>query len=168
MDKFGTISTENMDIKDAIHHGLGCLNLEINLRPFQFDVIECYTLSHDVFCIAGTGSGKSMTYILAPFVKDYRRRHEEVTKDTLQSIVIIIQPLKALMKDQCQKLTSLGLKATYVGNDHDFEGMTLQKYNYIIASPETAITASFLDILEAMKEQICCIFIDESHCIQTL
>ena len=57
-----------MDIQEAIHHGLRCLELGFNLKEFQHDVIEHYSAGEDVFCISGTGSGKSMTYILAPFV----------------------------------------------------------------------------------------------------
>ena len=140
----------------------------LSIKQFQKDVIESYSKGSDVFCISGTGSGKSLTYILCPFVQDYILQKQSMTKDSLDTIALIIQPLKSLMKDQCRKLKSLGLKATYVGDEHDFSGMTSNKFNYIIASPETAISQAFLDTIESLKKNIACIFVDESHCIQTL
>ena len=89
-------------------------------------------------------------------------------KDSLHTVALIIQPLKALMKDQCSTLQDMGLKATYVGEEQDFKGISFKNFNYIIASPETATSQRFLDTIAALKACIGCIFIDESHCIQTL
>ena len=155
-------------MEDAISHGIKCLSLPITVKDFQKDVIASYMLGKDCFCTAGTGAGKSLTYILCPFVSDFKSHNKCVTRDNVQSVALIIQPLKSLMKDQHKKMISLGLKATYVGEDHDFDGMTSQQYNYIIVSPESAISSRFLDLTDSIGMKIACIFVDESHCIQTL
>lgn len=156
-----------MDYGQAISHSITTLSLDVSIKPFQKEVIESYMDGTDVFCVAGTGCGKSLTYILCPLLFDYQK-FGNVTVESLSSIVLIIQPLKALMNDQHTKLISLGLKSTYVGEDHDYDGMSGAGYNYIIASPETAVSANFKDLLQSLKKNIVCLFIDESHCIQSL
>ena len=42
-----------------------------DLREDQCKVIEAYSLGKDVFMCAKTGSGKSLTFEMAPFVFDY-------------------------------------------------------------------------------------------------
>ena len=157
-----------MDLDEAIEHSKRCLSVDVTLKSFQREVIESYVNGSDCYCVAGTGCGKSLTYILCPLVLDFKRYGKSVCVDTINSVVLIIQPLKALMKDQVSKLKSLGLRATYVGEEHDYDGMKGQSYNYIISSPETAVSSTFRDLLETLRTNIVCIFVDESHCIQSL
>lgn len=151
-----------------IKHALQCLKLDITIHNYQQQVIESYGTGLDTFCVAGTGRGKSLTYILCPFIHDYLKYGESTSVINLESVIIVIQPLTSLMKDQVAKLKALGLKATYVGEEQDFSGMDEHLYNYIIASPETAVTPKFQEVLQKLKGHIKCIFIDESHCIQSL
>ena len=123
---------------------------------------------YDTFCVSGTGSEKSLTYILWPLLYDFEKYGKSIKLEQLESIIIIIQPLKSLMRDQVEKLKKHGLRATYVGEDHDYEGMTAQSYNYIIASPESASTSEFRDMIDRLKDKVKGLFIDESHCIQSL
>jgi len=150
----------------AIAQALDYLKLDIILKEFQMNVVHNYMSGRDVFCTAGTGAGKSMTYILAPIVQDIFEGLCPQVEDgiiTLKSTVIIVQPLKALMHEQMQKLENFGLKANYLGEDGSKDRMTA---NYIITAPESIKTEIFQKIIETGKVKY--VFIDESHCIQTL
>ena len=61
----------------------------------------------DVSLCTRTGGGKSLTYECFPFIH-------------LSKCVIIVAPLVTIMDEQCKKLNSLGLRATYMylGLDH--------------------------------------------------
>ena len=155
-----------MDLDDAIENSLKCISLNVSIKQFQKDVINSYIDGLDTFCVAGTGCGKSMTYILCPILHDILKYGKNISLESLISVVIIVQPLKSLMNDQVSKLKILGLKATYVGEDQDYTGMS--GYNYIIASPETISSSQFRKTLDEMRKKIVCIFVDESHCIQSL
>jgi superfamily II DNA helicase RecQ len=152
----------------AVKHALAFIRCDFTLKDFQLEVIKSYYAGKDCFCVAGTGAGKSLTYILCPIILDYKRGHTVTEENGMNSIVLIVQPLQSLMADQHQKLLDLKLKATYVGEDKDIEGIKEGQYNYIIASPESVITKSFLKVLHVLHQHIGCVIVDESHCIQTL
>jgi ATP-dependent DNA helicase RecQ len=138
-----------------------------NLHAFQEQSIEAYLNGKDVFCAAPTGSGKSIVYELAPFVFDMKNCKGEIDTKDLQAVVVIVQPLKALMEDNVTRLTSRGLKAAYVGDPDVAEGVRNGNYNFIFGSPES-FTGQFQDIFLSAKvaEQIRLLVIDESHCIK--
>ena len=46
----------------------------------------------DVFTIAGTGAGKSLTYILCPLICDNKVKTTHTTLDTLDSVRVIFEP----------------------------------------------------------------------------
>ena len=147
------------------------------MKSFQQKVITNYAEGKDCFCVAGTGAGKSLTYILCPVIMDLQQGLTVTTVEgtlKLESVVLIIQPLKSLMKDQKQKLTDLKLKCIYLGEEDgvvqswDVTGTRKGDYNYIIAAPESMVSDRFLSVLENLRDKIKCVFVDESHCIQTL
>jgi superfamily II DNA helicase RecQ len=160
---------------EKINQAMSYLDFTFKVHPFQKDVIEHYMSGRDCFCIAGTGAGKSLTYILCPIVMDLCKNILPSESDDktyiLHHVTIIIQPLKALMKSQRDKLASNGLKTIYLGDEDastSIKELRDGKYNYIIASPESATSAKFLDEIFKIRSKIACVFIDESHCIQTL
>ena len=163
-----TFCKMDTDLCDVINYCLQCLSFDVEIHNFQKEVINSYMKGYDTFCVAGTGKGKSLTYVLSPLLHDCMKYGKSIKLDQLESIVIVIQPLKSLMRDQVDKLKKHGVKATYVGEDHDYDGMAGETYNYIIASPETANTSKFRDLIDRLKENIKGLFIDESHCIQSL
>ena len=61
----------------------------------------------------------------------------------------------------------MGLKACYIAQEDDFL-KDVQKYNYIIAAPESVTSDGFIKALDKIKQRVTCIFIDESHCVHTL
>ena len=84
----------------------------MDLKDFQKRVINTYASGKDCFCVAPTGSGKSLTFVLAPFIFDYKL-------ETQNSIALIVQPLVALMKEQVKKLDDISVPAIYLGDKDD-------------------------------------------------
>ena len=78
----------------------------LQLKPEQKSVVETFLNGRDVFVSLPTGSGKSLCYALLPAVFDSLRTSE-------RSIVIVVSPLTALMKDQVQSLERRGVRAAY-------------------------------------------------------
>lgn len=62
------------------------------LKPYQKLVVKHFVRGSDVFVSMPTGSGKSLCYCLLPRVFNILRKKP--------SIVVVVSPLIALMKDQ--------------------------------------------------------------------
>ena len=104
-----------------------------------------YSTGKDCFCIAPTGAGKSITFRLAPFIMDYLCGLRDAAYT--HSIVIVIQPLHALMKEQARIVNESGASRIYVSEDFsDYDKMKTGAYNFIFAAPETATSDKFSDI----------------------
>ena len=58
-----------------------------------------------------TGYGKSLVYGCLPLVFDIAMKCNKPS-----SIVVVVCPLKALMKDQAESFTNLGLTASFIGD----------------------------------------------------
>ena len=82
------------------------------LREQQRVVVEHFIEGNDVFVSLPTGSGKSLCYCLLPSVFDSLKGSRLVTT---RSIVVVVSPLIALMKDQVRQMTQRGVSAVYVG-----------------------------------------------------
>ena len=73
-------------MEDAILYGLEKLNFT-ELRPNQRNVIEEYASRKDMgFFCSPTGSGKSLTFEIAPFVLSYLKE-----KNPLPSVCCIVE-----------------------------------------------------------------------------
>ena len=83
----------------------------ITLKHQQREAITLFLKGKDVFCCLPIGYGKSMCYSLLPRVFN-RYRCLPGT-----SIVICISPLVALMVDQKEKFTSMGIKAEFISEN---------------------------------------------------
>ena len=83
------------------------------LRPKQEEVILDFVRWSDIFASLPTGSGKSLCYSLLPGVFDEIRCLQGV------SIVIVVSPLVALMREQARAMTERNIRAVYVGDAGD-------------------------------------------------
>ena len=63
-------------IKDAISYGLRKLGFD-EIRGNQRQVVEAYLSGRDVLMVSPTGSGKSLTFHIAPVVYDYLTRGQQ-------------------------------------------------------------------------------------------
>ena len=83
-------------VKDAIAYGLQKAQYK-DVREHQRKVIEGYCSGKDVFLSAPTGSGKSLTFEVAPYVFNYLEHGERLE---VCSVCLVVVPLVALMKEK--------------------------------------------------------------------
>ena len=112
------------------------------LKEDQRRVIKPFIQGNDVFASLLTGCGKSLCYFCLPAIFDRLNHHTPPW-----SVVIVISPLQALMKDQVQSLERKGVRAVSVtGHDsEDKDTLTKQQivsgeYQIILTTPELLLT----------------------------
>lgn len=127
-----------------------------DFRPGQQDVIESTLAGRNTLAIMPTGAGKSLCYQLPAVI--------------LPGMTVIISPLIALMKDQCDKLEELGLAASQVNsaqtrreNEAAVAGIAEERHEFTITTPERFVQPEFLDTLRGATIDL--IVVDEAHCI---
>ena len=79
--------------------------------PEQGKAIQEFLLGRDVFVSLPTGEGKSLCYASLPLVFDWiKERHVRKTtsENPSSSIVLVVSPLTALMKDQVESFSKRG------------------------------------------------------------
>ena len=64
--------------------------------------------------VSPIGSGKSLSFHIAPFVFDFMRHGE---REESSSACLVIAPLLSLMRDQLAKLRDMGIAAGCLGSD---------------------------------------------------
>ena len=69
MGSCGNNYNMKLNVREAKNFGLNKLNFE-NIRENQRKVVEAYLSGRDVLMISPTGSGKSLTFHIAPFAID--------------------------------------------------------------------------------------------------
>ena len=98
-------------MREVINVGLTKLGFK-EIRENQRKVVEAYVGGRDVLMVAPTGSGKSLTFHIAPFVLDFYKHGE---RDLVDTVCLVIFPLVSLMKDQVSILRKKGVKAVVLG-----------------------------------------------------
>ena len=97
--------------------------------PSQQHAIKVFVEGHVVFVCLPTGSGKSLCYGVLPLVFERlcgSRDHSHTgTEHASRSLVIVVSPLKALMKDRVESFKKKGVHALCVAGQEDEESMTL-------------------------------------------
>ena len=154
------VRNEGVPSADYVHQILrGTLRLE-GFRPLQREVIEHFCGGGSALVIMPTGSGKSLTYQLPALC--------------LEGTTLVISPLKALMKDQVDKLRALGVKATFINSDlsrgereRRQEKMARGEIKIVYVTPERFQKPEFLAAIDRAKggSGISRLVVDEAHCI---
>ena len=76
----------------------------------QRSVVQAFLDGHDVLVCLPAGSGKSLCYWILPGVFDRLRGLDSY------SIVVVVSPLKALMREQVEALKGRGSRTVCVGD----------------------------------------------------
>ena len=141
-----TVLRERFHITDGFHSG-------------QRDIIERLIQGKRVLAIQRTGWGKSLCYQMASLYYPH--------------LTIVFSPLKALMRDQCQRCNSAyAIPAAIVSSEFSEEEnraimqqAVAGKFKILFISPERLDNADWQSFVQRMR--ISMIVIDEAHCIST-
>ncbi len=124
------------------------------LRPPQQAVLSALETS-DVFTVAPTGSGKSMSYVL-PALRDGK--------------VLVISPHIALMQDQVESLRANGVSAAFINSTltaarkrQTYLDFRSSEISLLYTSPESLANRRFVSGLAAIGLNL--LAIDEAHCV---
>lgn len=126
------------------------------LRPGQDRVIEQVMTGRDTLAVMPTGAGKSLCYQLPALL--------------LPGRTLVISPLIALMKDQCDGLVADGVAAVQLNSALDaeqsqaaYDAVASGQARIVFATPERLIEERFRAALAAQPTSL--LVVDEAHCI---
>ncbi len=127
-----------------------------DFRPGQEDVIRAVMEGHDTVAVMPTGAGKSLCYQLPAL--------------HLPGMTLVVSPLIALMKDQVDKLTELGIEASQLNStlsageaDAALDGIARDRPEFVLTTPERLADPEFLASLNGKTIDV--FVIDEAHCL---
>ena len=127
-------------------------------KPLQKQVIQNVLRGCDTLAVMPTGGGKSLCYQIPALI--------------FKGLTVVVSPLIALMQDQVSQLNAAGVSAAFLNSSLDWESYKavqnqiksgLVKLLYV--SPEGLNTQRMTDLLHSEEVDVCCITIDEAHCI---
>jgi ATP-dependent DNA helicase RecQ len=127
-----------------------------NFRGQQAEIIEHVISGGNAFVLMPTGGGKSLCYQIPSLCRP--------------GVGIIISPLIALMQDQVDALTQLGIKAAAINSsmpaahiEKTKKGIRAGAYDLVYVAPERLLMDDFLALLR--ESSIALFAIDEAHCV---
>jgi ATP-dependent DNA helicase RecQ len=127
-----------------------------SLRPGQAEVITRVLAGQSTLAVMPTGAGKSLCYQLPAVLS--------------QALTVVISPLIALMKDQCDALNARGVPAVQLHSALDanrrLAGEALLArgaVRIVFTTPERVADARMLGLLQAQRVGL--LVVDEAHCI---
>jgi ATP-dependent DNA helicase RecQ len=133
-----------------IHYGFE------KFRPGQEKAIDNILAGKNTLVIMPTGGGKSLIYQLPSLI--------------LEGVTIVVSPLIALMKDQVDSLTKVGIPATFVNSSitaaetsSRLEAVKNGVIKLLYIAPERFYSQEFNEALKDIKVSL--FAIDEAHCI---
>ncbi|HSS40066.1 MAG TPA: ATP-dependent DNA helicase RecQ [Polyangia bacterium] len=126
-----------------------------SFRAGQQEIIDAVLAGRDYVGIMPTGAGKSLTY--------------QIPARILGGLTLVVSPLIALMKDQVDAMTEVGLRATYLSaslppeeRQRRIRALADGAYELCYAAPE-GLEASVGRALSGLDLRL--IAVDEAHCI---
>jgi ATP-dependent DNA helicase RecQ len=125
-------------------------------RAGQLEVIQAILDGHDCLCIMPTGGGKSLCYQLPSVMRD--------------GVTVVVSPLIALMKDQVDSLTQVGVAASFINStlgpadqNQRLEQLAAGVFDLIYVAPERFRSPRFQETVRRIGVQL--LAVDEAHCI---
>ena len=127
-----------------------------SFRGQQQEIIEHVCAGGDAIALMPTGSGKSLCYQIPALVRE--------------GTGVVISPLIALMQDQVDALTVLGVRAGFLNSTQDPDERRGVEYAFmdgkldlLYLAPERLRTESTLRLLD--RGTVALFAIDEAHCV---
>jgi ATP-dependent DNA helicase RecQ len=127
-----------------------------DLRPGQQAVIEAVLGKRHTLAIMPTGAGKSLCY--------------QVPAMLMPGMTVIVSPLIALMRDQFDKLSALGLEAVQVNSAIPTDDIQRARgkigrraVEFVFTTPEQLAATDLRQLLAGAAVDL--VVIDEAHCI---
>lgn len=125
-------------------------------RGDQQAIIDHVTAGGDALVLMPTGGGKSLCYQIPALMRP--------------GTGVVISPLIALMQDQVDALTELGVRAAYLNSSQDWQtareveqAFLAGKLDLLYVAPERLLTDRCLALME--RAQVALFAIDEAHCV---
>ena len=125
-------------------------------RDQQAEIIDCLVAGHDALVLMPTGGGKSLCYQIPALIRP--------------GIGIVISPLIALMQDQVEALTELGIRAAYLNSSVCMErqrdiqsDLRNGHIDLLYIAPERLVQSYTRELLQSLP--ISLFAIDEAHCV---
>ena len=168
---------KNMDFDSVLEEVLlvrGQGNLK--LKQKQKEALQAIVVNgQDCLIVLPTGYGKSLIDQMLPLLFDKTNLSLNVTSEG-KSIVIVVSPLNALIDDQINKLSSVGVACTSLrvcGADMEerilaIDDLQTGKFELIFTHPEVAVSnrqCRDLFLSSYYQRNVRAVVIDEAHCI---
>jgi len=125
-------------------------------KPLQREIIVNVQARRDTLVVMPTGGGKSLTY--------------QVPALMLDGLTVVVSPLIALMKDQVEQLSALGVPAVFLNSSlsqeeyqANMDSVKIGQSKLLYVAPETLLTPRLFSLLSSLKLDL--LAIDEAHCI---
>ncbi|MDM0078628.1 RecQ family ATP-dependent DNA helicase [Variovorax sp. J2P1-59] len=141
---------------DQVERGLRKVFGLRRLRAGQREVIARVLEGRSTLTVMPTGAGKSLCYQLPAIL--------------LEGRTIVVSPLIALMKDQCEKLLKLGIAAVQLNSQCSAEEISAAEAaieegsaTIVLTTPERLADRDFLALLQRGTTAL--LVVDEAHCI---
>ncbi|MEJ8857589.1 RecQ family ATP-dependent DNA helicase [Variovorax robiniae] len=126
------------------------------LRPGQQEVIARILDGRSTLAVMPTGAGKSLCYQLPAMLLDGR--------------TVVVSPLIALMKDQCEKLQACGVAAVQLNSQCTAAEIEAAERaiadgtaRIVLTTPERLADKDFIALLQTGPNAL--LVVDEAHCI---
>ncbi len=150
--RIARVGAPGTDIAEVLHRVFGYGSF----RGQQQEIIEHLCGGGDAVALMPTGSGKSLCYQIPALVRD--------------GTGVVISPLIALMQDQVDALTVLGVRAGFLNSTQDPDERRGVEYAFLdgkldllYLAPERLRTDAALRLLD--RGTVALFAIDEAHCV---
>ena len=127
-----------------------------DFRHHQAEIISSIIAGQDALVLMPTGGGKSLCYQIPALVRT--------------GVGVVISPLIALMQDQVDALSQLGIRAAYLNSTQDRatqrlveQALSSGELDLLYVAPERLLTENTLRLLESTPVSL--FAIDEAHCV---
>ena len=147
---------------------------KLELKREQYDAIRAICFERkDALAVLPTGFGKSLIYQILPGIFDYVQSGCEAGRH--DSVVLVVSPLSALMRDQLKKLEAF-LNVCILQSAVEDEGeqkvtipKNVNKCSLVFAHPEVFVNDKSVAKMLKRKEfnrRVQAIVVDEAHLTQ--